>query len=326
MTTLDLPAAQPEPVIEVRGRSPWTVALRSLRRRRLAILGIVYILIFYTVGVFAPLLAPYDYTAQNLHNTFAAPSLSHPFGTDRLGRDVFSRVILATRTTVVVTVASALAGGFIFPVVLGMLAGYRLGWVDSLINRVGEALGSLPSLLLLILIAATVRPRLDDFWLQHNAFKWPLIGSSLKAGGADLLLIFTVLSLIGWVGGERLIRAQVLAIRRSEYVESARGMGASTWRIIRRHIFPNISWLVVVGISSSLGAIALSEIALTFFGLGVRPPTPSFGDLIFDAVSPRTVAAHPNLLLVPGIIVMLLFLAFNLLGDALNDVLNPRTR
>jgi peptide/nickel transport system permease protein len=326
MTTLELPAAPPEPVSDVRGRSPWTVALRSLRRRRLAMLGIIYILLFYIVGLFAPLLAPYDYSAQNLHNTFAAPSLQHPFGTDRIGRDVFSRVILATRTTVIVTVATALAGGFVIPVVLGMFAGYRMGWVDSLINRVGEALGSLPSLLLLILLASTIRPRMDSFWLQHNAFKWPLIGGSLKAGGADLLLVFGVLSLIGWVGGERLIRAQVLAIRRSEYVEAARGSGASTWRIIRHHIFPNISWLVVVGISSSLGAIALSEIALTFFGLGVRPPTPSFGDMIFDAVSPRTVAAHPNLLLVPGLIVVLLFLSFNLLGDALNDVLNPRTR
>lgn len=326
MATLELRVDQPEALVQSKGRSLWAMALRSLLRRRIAMLAIAYILIFYTVGIFAPLLAPYDYSAQNLGHVFAPPSRQHLFGTDRLGRDEFSRVILSTRTTVIVTVAASLAGGFIIPVVLGMLAGYRLGWVDSLINRVGEALGSLPSLLLLILLSATLRPRMDAFWLSQNAFKWPLIGGSLQAGGADLLLVFSVLTLVGWVGGERLIRSQVLAVRKSDYVEAAHAMGASTWRILRSHIFPNISWLVVVGISSSLGGIALSEIALTFFGLGVRPPTPSFGDLIFDASGPLTVAAHPNLLLVPGVVVVLLFLSFNLLGDALNDVLNPRTR
>lgn len=304
--------------------SPLRIAVRGLRRRRLAMLAIVYVVAFYTIGIVAPAIAPYDYTAQNLHNTFAGPSLKHPFGTDRIGRDVFSRVILATRTTVIVTIAASIAGGFVIPVVLGLLAGYRGGWIDSLINRIGEALGSLPSLLLLILLTATFRPRFDAT-IQHF-YTWPLIGGSLKAGAADLLLVFTVLSLIGWVGGERLVRSQVLALRQSEYVESARAMGASTWRIIRAHLFPNISWLVIVSISQSLGAIALSEISLTFFNLGVRPPTPSFGEMIFDASGPRQVAAHPNLLLIPGLIVVLLFLAFNLLGDALNDVLNPHTR
>ena len=224
----------------------------------------------------------------------------------------------------IVTVATAVTGGFVLPVLLGLLAGYRGGWVDSLINRLGEALGSLPDLMLLILLSATIRPRFDVFLRRFYA--WPVIGHDLKAGAGDLVLVFLVLSVIGWVGGQRVIRAQVLSVRRSEYAESARSMGASTWRILLRHIYPNISWLVVLSISSSLGAAALSEIALTFFGLGVRPPNPSLGEMIFDASGARQVAAHPNLLLIPGLVAVLFFLSFNLLGDALNDVLNPKTR
>lgn len=328
MTTVDLPAqlpAQPGDVgTSQRPRSLWWGALLSLLHRKVAVVALAYILLFYIVAVFAPVLAPESYTAQDLSHTYAAPSRQHLFGTDQLGRDLFSRVILATRTTMIVTVATSITGGFVLPLVLGLLAGYSGGWIDSLINRVGEAFGSLPPLLLLILLTATLRPRFDAFLTQY--YTAPLVGDSLKAGGADLVLIFTVLSLIGWVGGERLIRAQVLAVRQTEYVQAAEAMGASTWRILRRHVFPNVVWLVVVGISSGLGAIALAEIGLTFLGLGVRPPTPSLGAMIYDASGPRQVAAHPHLLLIPGIIAVLLMLSFNLLGDALNDVLNPRTR
>ena len=324
MTALDLPIPKEETVAVERRRSLWTLALLALLRRKLAVAAMAYILLFYTVAIFAPILAPYSYTAQDLGHTYAAPSLKHPFGTDQLGRDVFSRVILATRTTMIVTIAASITGGFVIPLALGLIAGYRGGWVDSVINRVGEAVGSLPPLLLLILITATFRPRFDTYFAQY--YHAPLVGDSLKAGGADLVLIFGALSLIGWVGGERLIRALVLSVRRTEYVQAAQAMGASTARVLWRHVFPNIAWLVVVGISSSLGGIALSEIGLSFLGLGVRPPTPSLGAMIYDGSGVRQFEAHPNLLLIPGVIAVLLLLSFNLLGDALNDVLNPRTR
>lgn len=324
MTALDLPVPQQKASAEEQRRSLWTLALIALLRRKIAVVALAYILLFYTVAVFAPVLAPYSYTAQDLRHPYAAPTLKHPFGTDQLGRDVLSRVILATRTTLIVTVASAITGGFVLPVALGLLAGYRRGWVDALINRVGEALGSVPPLLLLILLTATFRPRFDTFFAQF--YHAPLVGDSLKAGGADLVLIFGALSLIGWVSGERLIRSLVLSVRRTEYVQSAEAMGASTWRILWHHVFPNIAWVVVVGISGSLGAAALSEIGLSFLGLGVRPPTPSLGTMIYDSSGVRQFEAHPNLLLIPGVIAVLLLLSFNLLGDALNDVLNPRTR
>jgi ABC-type dipeptide/oligopeptide/nickel transport system permease subunit len=301
---------------------------RSLFKRKLAVLSLCFIAVFYLTGMFAPAIAPYSYqgTSKDLRkeNILQGPSAKHWFGTDRLGRDMFSRVVYATRTTTLITLATAITGGLFLGTGLGLLAGYRRGVVDSVINRLGEAMGSIPALLLLLLLAATVRPRLDG-WIRH-AYSWPLIGSPLRTGIADIAFVFFALTVIGWVDEERFIRSQVLAIRQSEYVLAAQSMGASTARIVWHHLFPNIRHLVVLGVTTSFGAIALSEIALTFFGLGVRAPTPSFGDMIYDGSGVRQVTAHPHLLLVPGSIAVLFFVSFALFGDALNDVLNPRTR
>jgi peptide/nickel transport system permease protein len=324
VTSAALPAEQAGATERRQSASPGRLAMRSLFRRKLAVIAMVYIALFYLCGIFAPVIAPYGFDQQNLRNSYAPPSRQHPFGTDVDGRDVFSRVILATRTTEIVTVASAIGGGFLIPLVLGLLAGYRRGWIDSVINRVGEALGSLPPLLLMLLIAGTLRPRIDT-WVSRF-YGAPAIGGALKAGGADLILIFTVLSLIGWVGGMRGIRALVLQVKASEYVQAAEVMGASTNRILFRHIFPNISWIVIVGIAGALGGIALAEIGLTFLGLGVRPPTPSFGAMIYDASGVRQVEAHPNLLLIPGFFAVAFLLSWILLANALNDVLNPHRR
>lgn len=306
--------------------SPWRTFSRALFKRKIACLALVYIGVFYFCGIFAPLLAPHSYATQNLHTStvLQGPSLAHPFGTDRLGRDMLSRVIYATRTTVLITIATTLTGGFILGVGLGMLAGFRGGWVDTLINRVGEGLGSLPDLLVIILLAGTLRPKFDA-WIRHS-YSWPLIGSNLRTGIGDIFFIFLVLTVIGWVGDERLIRSQVLAVRNFDYVLAARSMGASTNRILWQHIFPSIRYLVVLGVTTSLGAVALSEIALSFLGLGVKDPTPSLGAMIYDGSGIRQLQAHPHMLLVPGTIAVLFFLSFALLGDALNDVLNPRTR
>jgi ABC-type dipeptide/oligopeptide/nickel transport system permease subunit len=308
--------------------SAWRKFLGSMLRRKLAVISFVYISIFYLTAIFAPAIAPYSYvgTSKDItaNKVLQGPSAKHWFGTDRLGRDMFSRVVYATRTTMLITVATAISGGFFLSVGLGLLAGYRRGVIDSLINRIGEALGSMPELLLLILLAATVRPSFDA-WVRH-AYGWPFIGSPLRTGIADIAFVFFALTLIDWVGGERLIRAQVLSVRKQEYVIAAESMGASTARVLRYHVFPNIRYLVVLGVTTSIGAIALSEIALTFFGLGVRRPTPSFGEMIFDGSGVRQLQAHPHLLVVPGTIAVLFFVAFALFGDALNDVLNPRTR
>jgi len=302
-------------------RSPLGLALRRLLRKRIAVLALAFIAVFYFCGLFAPVVAPRSYTKQDLDNVLQGPSLTHPLGTDRLGRDMLSRVIWASRTTVIVTLATMVTGGLVLSVSLGLLAGYLGGKVDTAIMRVGDVFFALPGLPMLILINATLKPRLvDQAWIK-NLQDW------LRVDGlADYILIFGALSLFAWVGGARVIRSQILALRETDYVVAARAMGASTWRVIFRHLLPNVSNIIIVGLSASLGAIAGTEIALTWFGVGIQPPTPSFGAMLYEGGSIRTLQANPHLLLVPGAVVAALIFAFNLLGDALTDVLTPRAR
>lgn len=374
---------------EAASRSPWGVALRRLLRKKLAVVALVVITIFYVVGLFAPVIAPKDFRDQDLDNQFAGPSLSAPLGTDRLGRDQLTRVIWSARTTMIVTVATVVTGSLVLAVGLGLLSGYAGGKVDTAIMRVGEIFASLPGLLMLILINATMRPRAEQAveWLESHvstaalrggfeqqggpefvfllllglgalsgfvgmvawllagegrrsgswllpaiasalviAILWALQGVFATPGTEDYFLIFGALALFSWVGGARVIRAQVLALRETEYVLAARSMGASTWRILGSHLLPNVSPIIIVGVSASLGAIAGSEIALTFLGVGVQQPTPSFGALIFDSASQPVLRNHPHLLIAPAVAVGMLIFAFNLLGDALNDVLTPKAR
>jgi len=301
--------------------SPLGLALRRLLRKRIAVLALAFIAVFYFCGLFAPVVAPRSYTKQDLDNVLQGPSLTHPLGTDRLGRDMLSRVIWASRTTVIVTLATMVTGGLVLSVSLGLLAGYLGGKVDTAIMRVGDVFFALPGLPMLILINATLKPRLvDQAWVK-NLQDW------LRVDGlADYILIFGALSLFAWVGGARVIRSQILALRETDYVVAARAMGASTWRVIFRHLLPNVSNIIIVGLSASLGAIAGTEIALTWFGVGIQPPTPSFGAMLYEGGSIRTLQANPHLLLVPGAVVATLIFAFNLLGDALTDVLTPRAR
>jgi ABC-type dipeptide/oligopeptide/nickel transport system permease subunit len=307
-----------------RSGSPTTRALRRLLRKKIAVICIAVIATFYIAGIFAPWLAPHGYADQNLDMSFTGPSWGHPFGTDRAGRDMLSRSMFSARTTVIVTLATITAGGFLLPLALGMLAGYVGGWIDALINRVGEVFSSLPGLPMLVLINATLAPRFDEF-VDDTAdlVGW---GSLSKSAFPEYFIIFAVLSLFGWVGGARLVRTQVLTLRNSEFVIAALASGATTRRILFRHLFPNILPLLVVGWSAALGGIAGSEIALTFLGVGVQPPHPSFGALITDGASRTVLENHPQLLLVPAAIVASLIFAFNLLGDALNDAITPGTR
>jgi ABC-type dipeptide/oligopeptide/nickel transport system permease subunit len=307
-----------------RRRGPFASLVRALLRRKLAVLSIVYITIFYFAGIFAPLIAPHSYTAQNLDQALQSPSLDHPFGTDRLGRDMLSRVIYAARTTVIITVITVVSGSLIIGPGLGLFAGYRRGAVDIVINRVGEVVAGLPDLLIIIFFAATFGPRLNS-WIA-GLYDTPLIGNSLKGGYASIAVVSIVLTMLGWVSGMRFVRAQTLQLRESEYVHAARAMGAGTARIIIHHILPNLSYLLVLGVATAIGAIALSEIGLSFLGLGVRPPVPSFGEMISQGAGPRVLEAHPHLLFIPAFFAVALLLTFSLLADALNDVLNPKTR
>jgi ABC-type dipeptide/oligopeptide/nickel transport system permease subunit len=306
------------------GESLWRRGLRRLLRKKIAVICLVFIALFYLVALLAPVLAPYGYAEQNLDISFQGPSWAHPLGTDRNGRDMLSRVIFASRTTAIITIATVSTGSILLPLTLGMLAGYRGGWVDSLIMRVGEILSSLPSLPMLVLINATMRPRFVE-WVK-NVEDWIRWDGLTKSGGADYFLIVLVLSLFGWVGGARLIRVQVQTLRSTEYVIAAEANGASTLRILFRHMLPNVLPLIIVGLSASLGGIAATEVGLTFLGVGIHPPNPSFGALVSDGTPRSVLVNHPQLLLVPAAVITASILAFNLLGDAINDVLTPRAK
>lgn len=324
----ELPASEPQLAAQGRMPGPTGLALRRLLHKRIAVIAMTFIIIFYTAGILAPLLSRLDvipsYTAQDLEHDREPPSWSHPFGTDQLGRDQLSRVIWASQTTVIVTVATLLTGGLVLAVGLGLLSGYVGGWVDTAIMRVGDVFASLPGILILILINGALKPQVRS--LGRDVEDLTGIGGIVQSGAPDYFLIFGALSLFGWVGGARVIRAQILALRETEFILAAQSVGASTPRILLRHLLPNVSNIIIVSMSLGLAGIAGSEIVLTWFGVGIQPPHPSFGSMIFDASGIRTINEHPHLLAFPAGVVVGLFFAFNLLGDALTDVFTPKAR
>lgn len=308
---------------EVGGPSTLLVPLRLLRRP-VAVVALLVILVVYLAGILAPWVAPYSFTEADFENTFAGPSLEHPFGTDRLGRDMLSRTIWSAQTTVIISGAAVLTGGLILGVTLGLLAGYARGHVDSAIMRLADGFYAVPTLLLLLIINATLMVRVRDFFRDLES--WTGIEGLVSSGAPSYFTVFGALSLFGWVGMARIVRSQVLSLRETDYVMAARAAGARMPRVLFRHLLPNVSNLIIVAVTLSLGATASLEVALTWLGIGVQPPHPSFGVLIFDGSGLTTLRAHPQLLLIPAGVVAALVLSFNLLGDALNDVLNPHRR
>ncbi len=296
--------------------------LRQVVRKKLAMLAVAYLLLFYTAGIFAPLVAPHDPNDQDrsIEARLQGPSADHWFGTDRLGRDLLSRVIYAARTTILFTVAVSITGGLFLGLGLGLLAGYRGGWVDTLIMRVGEVLSGLPTLFIMLALTAAFRTRIDSL---SQDLRGTFLGNDAKT-----FLQFTII--VGasvpfaWIGSSRIVRSQALYLREADFVVAAELMGASTWRVLTRHILPGVMPLFIVGLTAGMAGIAGAEVALSFLGLGISPPTASFGTLIGDGAGVRTFEASPHLLLAASLPVILFFFAWNLLGDALVDILDPR--
>ena len=293
-----------------------------LRRKRLAMISLVMIAVIYGGGIFAPVLAPYSYSTTNLDRKWEGPSGDHWLGTDILGRDMLSRAMYSARTTVIVTAAVVLSGSLLLGNGLGLLSGYRGGWVDSVIMRVGDIFAGLPSIMMLILINAAFGERMREAtrWIDDHTF----LDGFTSSGAASYLTVFGALALFFWVGTARIIRAQVLQLRERDFIQAARASGASPFRILWRHLMPNVSNLIILSVSVTLGGVAGTEVLLTWFGVGVQPPAASFGAMLFEAGSVRTFQAHPHLLLVPAFFVTALLFAFALLGDALNDAVRGR--
>ena len=305
-------------------RGPWGRAGRKLLGKPKAVFGIAVIVLLYGGGILAPLLAPYGYDDQDLLATRQGPSIQHPFGTDWVGRDVLSRVIYSLRTNLVVTFTAIATGSLLLGVGLGLLSGYMGGRTDTIIMRTGEVFLAFPGLLLVILIAATVKPRVLEWaWELEDALG---LRGLVRWGFVDYLVVFGALSAFSWVGMARLVRGQVLALKETQYVEAAMAVGASTRRILLVHLLPNALPPVIVVATMGMGAIAGAEVVLSWLGIGIQPPVPSLGNMIREGQSVTVLREHPHLLLPPVMVVGLLIFAWSLLGDALNDVLNPRAR
>lgn len=311
------------------GRSQFSLAFSRLRRKKLGMIALTVLAIIYLSGIFAPLLDTHGYSDTNLLKTQEGPDTENFLGTDRLGRDTYTRLLWGIQTTVIVTVATLITGALLLGLTLGLVAGYFRGAVDSVIARVGEVVSAFPDILLIILLAATVRPRVLN-WARDFEDSTGMTGL-VSSGFVDFVVIGIALLPLSWFGTMRLVRGQVLQIRDADYVEAARAMGTSTPRILFRHVLPNVISPLIVTVSFGMGAVAGTEIALSFFGLGVQPPRPSLGIMIAEATGRGSTATsvltqHPEQLLAPIAVVWLLIFSWNILGDALTDVFNPRSR
>jgi peptide/nickel transport system permease protein len=307
-----------------RSQSYWMLSLRRLLRKKLAVFFLGVILLMYGAGILAPLVTPYGYNDQDLSIAKQGPSLAHPFGTDRVGRDMLTRIIFGLRTTVIITITALLGGSLFLGIVLGLVSGYFGRLADGMIMRVGEVTSAFPEVLLLLIIVATVRPRIVG-WVRDfedaTGIDW-----IVNLGIVDFAVISFALAVFSWFGMARLVRGQVLQVRENRYSEAARAIGASTPRILRFHVLPNVLSPVIVSVSAGLASFAGAELFLSFIGIGVQPPTPSLGRMIFENSSISVLRSDPHLLLFPVITISVLLFSFNLLGDAVNDAFNPQAR
>ena len=298
--------------------------LRRLLKRPVAVVAVVVIIVIYSAGIFAPIVSPYGFNEPDFDDRFGTPSLDHPLGTDRLGRDTLSRLIWSAQTTVIISFAAVVTGALVFGVTAGLIAGYFGGRTDAVIMRVADTFFSVPTILLLLIINSTMERRVDSLFRDVEDF----LGTDwiVSSGAPSYFLVFGALAIFGWVGMARLVRSQVLSLKQSAFVTAAIASGASTRRILFLHLLPNVSNLLIVAITASLGAAAVAEVGLTFLGIGVQPPHPSFGALIFDSAGVTNVREHPQLILYPAAVISALMLSFNLLGDVLTEELSPRRR
>ena len=304
-------------------RSYWAISFHRLIRKKVGVTCLTLILLMYGSGIFAPLVTPYGYNDQDLSIAKQGPSVSHPFGTDRLGRDILTRIIYGLRTTVIITLATLLTGSLALGITMGLLAGYFGKLIDTLIMRVGEVTSAFPEIFLVLIIISTLKPPITE-WVRGVEDKVGI--DIISLGVVDYFVLSLALAIFSWFGMARLVRGQVLQARENQYVEAARSIGASTPRILSRHVLPNVMGPVIVMVSAGLAGVAGSELLLSFLGIGIQPPTPSLGLMIFENGSISVLRSNPHLLLFPVLTLSVLLFTFNLLGDAVNDDFNPRAR
>jgi len=280
-----------------RSESFATLTLRSLLSNRLAVIGVILVALVFILSIFAPLFAPFDPSAIDIRNILVGPGFAHPLGTDDLGRDVLSRMLWGGRVSLEVGFV-AVGIATIIGMILGSLAGFYGGWIDSAIMRAVDIMLSIPTIFLVLAVIAILEP--------------------------SIINIMIVIGLTSWMEPARLIRAEFISIKEREFVLAARAIGAADNRIMLRHILPNGLSPILVSATMGIGAAILIESALSFLGLGVQPPTPSWGSLLSAGKDNIEIAWWLSAF--PGLAILLTVLGYNLLGEGIRDALDPRQR
>jgi len=319
------------------GESYWRTAWRRFRRHRLAMTGGVVLLLLILGAIFAPWLSPYEYSRQNRRNMFSAPNLGisadqavsercarprvlfwkcgvHPFGTDDLGRDILTRVLYGGRVSLLVGFSAALMSTLL-GTLIGAIAGYLGGVTDAVASRFIDIMLSIPQLPLLLILAGL---------LANPEVRLAAMLSDLLGDARSIVIIIAVIILLSWMSTARLVRGQILSLREFDYVEGARAVGANRFRIIFRHLLPNVASVVIVQATLMTGEAILIESGLSFLGLGIQPPAVSWGNMLSRA---QGFLYYPNgvyIALFPGLFILLTVLCANFLGDGLRDALDPR--
>lgn len=310
-----VPGARPVAAPRERGRSLGRRAWERLRRNPVALLSLGYVVALLAIAVAAPWIAPYPPNRVDFAAITQGPSAAHWFGTDQLGRDVLSRLIHGTRVSMTVAfVAQTII--LLIGVPIGLVSGYYGGRLDLIVQRVVDVLYAFPSLLFVIIVMTFVQANLRT---ASGPVGELLV--RLNQGTGGLLGVFVALGLVFWLTVARLVRAEVLKVKTQEYVDAARALGAGDLAIVRRHVLPNVLPPIIVATTLGLPSAIMIEAGLSFLGLGVAPPTPSWGLMIADAIP--SLRAAPHMILAPGIALSLTLLAFNFLGDAVRDALDP---
>jgi peptide/nickel transport system permease protein len=274
-------------------RSPWDRA----RHNRNLMIGISLLGLLMLIALLAPVIAPYDPFKQDFNNTLRSPSLSHPFGTDNLGRDIFSRVIHGSRIDLKVGIVSVISP-FVIGLLLGSLAGYYGGWTDTIVMRIVDTVQAFPFLVLVIAIVAVRGPGLQNMYIA--------------------------VALVAWIVYARLVRGEILVEKHKEYVQAAKAIGGSDWRIMRQHLLPNVITTSVVYAMADIALYILLAAALSFLGLGAKPPSPEWGVMITEGRQFMTTAWWMSAL--PGVAIVITGIILSLIGDGLADFLRPERR
>ena len=270
---------------------------RALRRDARAWFGIGVVVLIVLLAALAPLVSVHDPLRIDLVNQLQGPSPSHWLGTDIQGRDVWARLVYGARVSLSAGIVSQ-AIALLIGLTMGLVAGYYGGWVDELVMRLADVTLAFPTLLLLIAMAAALQPSLG--------------------------VVFLTIGIVGWAGMARLVRGQVLVVRQLEFVQASRALGARDLRVVLRHVLPSVVAPVLIAATLGVAAAIMAESSLSFLGLGVQPPTPSWGAMIADGRDLNQLRNAPWTSLAPGLAIGAAVLGFNLLGDALRDALDPR--